>query len=80
MDMGYVSYFLVVNDKTYKITNTSEKATLVIDGIKGRVEYNGVNKIEDYQAWDFPTLIGGQENTIEISGGTLEIEYDGRWM
>ena len=80
MDIGYVNYFLTVNGTTYKINNTSTRSTLDINGIKGQVYYGGANKIEDYQAWDFPTLIGGKENTIEISGGTLLLEYTGRWM
>lgn len=80
MDMGYTVFYLTVNGKEYRITNLPTKSYLTIDGIKGRVDYGGANKIDDYQAWDFPTLIGGQENTIEITGGSLQIDYDGRWM
>lgn len=80
MDMGHTSFFLTVNGKDYKINNVPDKSYLTIDGIKGTVDYGGLNKIEDYMAWEFPTLIGGQENTIELTGGSVQIEYDGRWV
>lgn len=80
MDMGYANFFLTVNGKDYKVTNVPDVSTITIDGIEGKVDYGGLNKIEDYKAWDFPTLIGGKENTIEVTGGSVYIEYDGRWM
>lgn len=80
MSQGYPNYFLTVNGKDYKIKNTSTKSSITVDGILGGVIYGGGNKIEDYVEWEFPTLIGGKENTIEITGGTLTITYDGRWM
>lgn len=79
-DQGYTTYTLTLNGKDYIIKNLTTVSYLDIDGINGTVDYGGGNKIEDYLAWEFPTIIGGQENTIALTGGSVRIEYDGRWV
>lgn len=80
LDMGYTSFTLKVNGKYYNLRNLPTVSYLTIDGIEGKVDYGGGNKIDDYLSWEFPTLIGGKENTIELTGGSIQITYDGRWM
>ena len=81
LNVGMPSCTLTVNGKSYVLDKTTERSYLTIDGINGKVEYGGINHIEDYQAWDFPTILCGQENTISMSaGGEVEITYTGRWM
>lgn len=81
------SYTLTVNGVPYTITDTSTPSDYdgvykcVIDGINGKVEVGGNNAIDRYQAFEFPTLKGGEANTLEFNGGgSVRINYTGRWM
>lgn len=81
-DMGYTTLALTINGEVYRIKDVdAESLSLVIDGEKGIVMADNVNKIADYTSWHFPTLKGGT-NTIEVYNGapTIRISYNGRWM
>lgn len=80
-EMGYTSLDMTINDKTFKVKNVlSSVLTLVIDSVQGTILQDDENKIEDYEAWEFPYLQPGK-NIIKINGTpTVTITYNGRWM
>lgn len=80
-DMGYAEMNLTLNGKTFKIKSIgSDALSLVIDSEQGIITLDGENKIEDYEAWEFPYLEGGF-NMLSINGApTVKISYNGRWM
>lgn len=63
------------------VKNLKGNKTIIIDGIKGTVTQDGINKFEDTDMWEFPFLVPGK-NTITLSKDTcnITIKYNPRFI
>lgn len=63
------------------IKNLTKDKKIVIDGEKGLVTENGLNKWKDYDSWSFPKLSPG-ENNISINKASIDakLSYKARWI
>ena len=63
------------------IKNLTKDKKIVIDGEKGLVIEDGLNKWKDYDSWSFPKLIPG-ENNININKASInaKLKYKARWI
>lgn len=58
------------------IKNVPANTVFTIDGIEGKVECNGENRLEDTDLIKFPTLTGGSVNLIDLPlGCTCKVSY-----
>lgn len=82
---------LTVNGTNHILKHLEPNLKYYIDGRRGKVYYydssgSYVNKISDYEAFDFPELIGGKENVIteilypSTGAASTKIYYQGRWI
>ena len=73
---------LGLSDEPIIVTKVKRNTILVIDGIQRTVTKDGVASFEDYDAWEFPRLLPG-ENTISITNAAtanISIEYQPRYI
>lgn len=62
------------------LKNLTENVKVTIDGEKGLVTENGLNKFNDYESWGFPKLIPG-DNKITISPNiSIDVSFKPRWL
>ena len=59
------------------VRNLVKGNAVVIDGMKGKVTCNGVNKFGDVEIWEFPKLKVAENNLIimEKEKNDFKIEY-----
>lgn len=62
------------------LANLTGGKTVILDGEKGLITEDGLNKWQDFESWGFPRLIPG-ENIITLSSDTLDItvKFKPRW-
>lgn len=70
-----------VSEDPLIVKNLKGNKTIIIDGIKGTVTQDGINKFEDTDMWEFPFLVPGK-NTITLSKDTcnITIKYNPRFI
>ncbi|CEP50269.1 tail component family protein [[Clostridium] sordellii] len=63
------------------VKNLKGNKTIIIDGIKGTVKQDGINKFDDTDMWEFPFLVPGT-NTITVNKDTcnITIKYNPRFL
>ena len=64
------------------LSNLTKGEAVTIDGKKGTVTENGVNKFDDCDIWEFPILVPGVENSITFSSAHCDItvRYNPMWL
>lgn len=64
------------------IGNLEKGKAVIIDGKKGTVTQEGVNKFSDCDIWEFPVLTNGKENDITFSSNKCDvtIRYRPMWL
>ena len=70
-----------LSDEPIVVARVTRNTILVIDGINHQVTKDGVSAFDDYDAWEFPRLVPG-ENKISITDGasaSISIEYQPRY-
>lgn len=68
-----------VTEKPIILRNLQANATVVIDGEAGTVKQEGTNKFSDYEAWEFPRILPG-ENVISVSNEAVTVQVSYRPM
>ena len=65
-------------DDSIVVRNLVNGNMVVIDGVKGKVTCNGVNKFGDVEMWEFPRFKVGKNNLIIMGKNEcdLKIKYD----
>lgn len=48
-------------DDPIVVRNLVKGNTVVIDGVKGKVTCNGINKFDDVEMWEFPKIKLGEK-------------------
>lgn len=61
-----------LSEKPIKINHLEANKEILIDGELGKVTCEGVNKFGDYDAWEFPRLLPG-ENTITLDSDICQV-------
>lgn len=68
-------------DDPIVVRNLVKGNTVVIDGVKGEVTCNGINKFFDVEMWRFPILNSGINNLIiYYSGIHIRIKYEEKYI
>lgn len=63
------------------VKNLKGNKTVIIDGIKGTVTQDGINKFDDTDMWEFPFLIPGSNNiTVNKDTCNITIKYNPRFI
>ena len=64
------------------IGNLKKDVQVIIDGKKGTVTEDGMNKFGECDMWEFPVLTDGEENIITFSSNKcdIEIRYSPMWL
>lgn len=70
-----------LNEGPIIVENLKANKTIVIDGVKGTVTQDGINKFLDTDMWEFPYLVPGT-NTINVDKDTcnIRIVYNARFL
>ena len=71
-----------LSDQPITILRVQRNTVLVIDGINRTVTKDDVNAFNDYDGWEFPRLLPG-ENEISITDAataTVNIQYQPRYI
>ncbi|MBE6051560.1 MAG: phage tail protein, partial [Clostridium sp.] len=65
-------------DDSIVVRNLVKGNTVVIDGIKGKVTFNGVNKFSDVEMWEFPKFKIGENKLIIVGKDkyNLKVKYN----
>lgn len=61
-----------LSEKPISINHLEANKEILIDGELGKVTCEGVNKFGDYDAWEFPRLLPG-ENTITLDSDICQV-------
>nr|WP_302593950.1 hypothetical protein [uncultured Acetatifactor sp.] len=72
---GFGEYDITIGD-------LKRDVEVIIDGEKGTVTEDGMNKFGDCDMWEFPVLVNGVENLITFSSNKcdIEIRYSPMWI
>lgn len=63
-------------DNPIVVRNLVKGNTVVIDGMKGKVTVNGINKFRDVEVWEFPQLKRGYSKfSIDSNSFSIKIKY-----
>lgn len=64
------------------LSNLEKGKIVVIDGVKGLVTQDDVNKFADCDMWEFPILKNGKEYTITFSSNKCDVtvHYSPMWL
>lgn len=64
------------------LTNLEKGHAVIIDGEKGTITQDGVNKFADCDIWSFPSLVNGKEYDITFSNNKCDItiRYSPMWI
>ena len=71
-----------LSTKTIVLKNIYYNSIVVIDGETGAFTINGINNIDNYEAWEFPKLQPG-ENFITLTNLAqceVSVEYEPRYI
>ena len=64
-------------DDPIVVRNLVKGNTVIIDGVKGKVTCNGINKFRDVEMWDFPRLKNGIDKLMVGKGScSIKIKYN----
>lgn len=70
-----------LSEGNIRIENLKENTPIIIDGEKGEVIQNGVNKFADIDLWEFPYLKNGTNTvTVDKRNCKIKIKYKPRWI
>lgn len=59
------------------VKNLVKGNTVVIDGVKGKVTCNGINKFRDVEMWEFPMMKSGiNKLVVDRVGCCIKIDYN----
>lgn len=70
-----------LSDDPIIIRNLKQNKKIIIDGVKGTIMQEGINKFKDTDFWEFPFLIPGI-NIVKLSKDScnINIKYNPRWI